>query len=177
MNLEQSNISYVIISSDKLNDMTSILYAKEYNIIPIKGYYKDRFEESIITYGPDNDSIRKDTLFILNHFDHDSAIIKYVGESSARRIFKDGSERVLGIIMYNTDSENVSYIYEGVSFSFVEKSRYWSPNKKEDFKVGMIVEYMNNNRWLEKRVENPDSEYEKLYKLLIKHNRVRVPVV
>lgn len=176
MNLEQPNVSYAIISSDKLNDMTSILYANDYKVIPIKGYYRGQFEESVITYGTDNDSIRKDILFLLNHFDQECAIIKYIGESNAKKIFKDGSEKPLGIIMYNTDAENRSYLYDGVSFSFVEKARYWSPNKKEDFKIGMIVEYMNNNKWFEKKVENPDSEYEKLYKLLIKHNKIRVSV-
>ena len=38
----------------------------------------------------------------------------------------------------------------------------------------MIVEYFTNNKWYEKKVENPNSEYEDLYKLLIKYDKVRV---
>jgi hypothetical protein len=38
----------------------------------------------------------------------------------------------------------------------------------------MLVEYLNNNKWCEKLVENPNEEYEKLYKLLIKYDKVRV---
>jgi hypothetical protein len=43
-----------------------------------------------------------------------------------------------------------------------------------DLKVGMVVEYMNNNKWHEKMVQNPQDEWEKLYKLLIKYDKLRV---
>ena len=76
--------------------------------------------------------------------------------------------------MYNTDSENKSYLHNGVSFSFVEAKRYWIPKTMDDLKVGMIVEYMNNNKWYERKVQNPKEEWEKLYKLLIKYDKLRV---
>ncbi len=178
MFLQQPNASYVILSSSKLDDMVSILYAKEYQIIPIKGFYRGQYEDSVIAYGPvDNDNLRKDTLFLLNHFHQDCAIIKYMGDSGAKKLFKDGSEKPLGIVMFNTDSENMSYLYNGTSFSFVETKRYWKPTKKEDFRVGMLVEYFSNNKWYEKKVENPNNEYEDLYKLLIKYDKIRVPSV
>lgn len=175
--LSQPNTSYMILSSKNLDDIISILYAKEYQIIPIKEYYKGVFEDSIITFGRvDNDNLRSDAIFLLNHFHEDSAIIKYQGESSVKRVFKDGSEIPLDINMYNTDEENKSYILEGVSFSFIEMMRYWKPTKKEDFKVGMLVEYCNNNKWYQKKVSDPQEEYEKLYKLLIKYDKIRVAV-
>jgi hypothetical protein len=175
MNLQEQNMSYVILSSDKLDDMISILYAKEYQIIPIKGYYRGQYEDSVIAFGRvDNDNLRKDVLFLINHFHQECAIIKYLGETSVKKIFKDGSEKPLGIVMYNTDAENISYLYNGVSFSFVEQVRYWKPTKKEDFRVGMLVEYFNKDKWYERLVEDPSQEYEKLYKLLIKYNKVRV---
>jgi hypothetical protein len=43
--------------------------------------------------------------------------------------------------MYNPDSE-LSYIYKGLSFSFIESKRYWIPNNKEDFQFGMVVEFL-----------------------------------
>jgi hypothetical protein len=175
MNLQEQNMSYVILSSDKLDDMISILYAKEYQIIPIKGYYRGQYEDSVIAFGRvDNDNLRKDVLFLINHFHQECAIIKYLGETSVKKIFKDGSENPLGIVMYNTDAENISYLYNGVSFSFVEQVRYWKPTKKEDFRVGMLVEYFNKDKWYERLVEDPSQEYEKIYKLLIKYNKVRV---
>lgn len=175
LGLEQSNTSYIILSSEKLEDMISILYAKEYQVIPIKGYYRGQYEESVIAFGRvDNDNLRKDVLFILNQFHDDSAIIKYMDESVAKKIFRDGSEKPLEISMYNTDPENISYLYNGISFSFTESVRYWKPSKIGDFKIGMIVEYFNNNKWFEREVVNPSDEYEKLYKLLIKYDKVRV---
>lgn len=173
--LEQPNTSYIILSSDKLEDMVSILYAKEYQVIPMKGYYQGQYEDSVMAFGRvDNDELRKDVLFLLNHFNQDCAIVKYMDETNVKKVFRDGSEKPLGLVMYNTDSDNRSYLYNGFSFSFVEKVRYWKPTKKEDFKVGMLVEYMNNNKWYEKKVENPSEEYERLYKLLIKYDKVRV---
>jgi hypothetical protein len=175
LGIDQPNSSYVIISSDKLDDITSILYAKEYQIINLKGFYRGQYEDSIIAFGRvDNDNLRSDVIFILNHFQQECAIIKYLGEPGAKKIFQDGSEKPLGIVMYNTDSENMSYLYNGSSFSFVESVRYWKPKIKDDFKVGMLVEYFNKNKWYERVVENPTDEYEKLYKLLIKYDKVRV---
>ena len=46
--LEQPNTSYIILSSDKLEDMVSILYAKEYQVIPMKGYYQGQYEDSVM---------------------------------------------------------------------------------------------------------------------------------
>ena len=46
--------------------------------------------------------------------------------------------------------------------------------KKEDFKVGMIVEYFNNNQWNEKLVENPNEEWNNMYKLMLKYNKLRI---
>lgn len=175
MNLNDEKLIYIIISSDKIDDICSVLWAKEYTIIPIKGYYKGQYENSVLAYSNiDNDELRKDTIFLLNHFHQDCAIIKYQGETGAKKIFPDGSEKPLGIVMYNTDSENKSYIYNGISFSFVEQSRYWKPTKKEDFKIGMIVEYFNNNKWYQQEVKNPNTEFEDLYRLLIKYDKIRV---
>jgi len=174
IDLSNPKISYMVLSSEKLDDMVSILYAKEYRIIPIKGYYQGQYEDSVLAYGPDNDELRKDLIFLLNHFNQDCGIIKYLGETNAKKIFSDGSEKPMGIVLYNTDAENKSYIHDGLSFSFVEQVRYWKPTKKEDFKIGMIVEYLNKDKWFKKRVEDPNSEYEKMYKLFIKYDKIRV---
>lgn len=176
MNLSDNRISYLIMSSNKLDDMMSILWAKEFQIIPIKGYYKGNYEESIIAYNDniDNDELRKEIIFLLNHFKEECAIVKYKGEAGAKKLFFDGSEKPLGIVMYNTDDDNMSYLHNGLSFSFVEQTRYWKPKSKEDLKVGMIVEYQNKNKWLQHEIKNPPQEYERLFKLLIKYDKVRV---
>ena len=83
--LENKNSSYLIISSKRLNEIISILYAKEYKIIPINEYFNGNFEESIIAWGVDNESLRRDSIFILNQLHEDSAIIKYSGEDGAKK--------------------------------------------------------------------------------------------
>lgn len=175
MNLQNPNISYLILPHGNIDDMTSVLYAKEYQILPLQAYFKESFNDSAMGYSDvDNNTLRKDTLFLLNHFHQESAIIKYKGETAPKKIFRDGSERILEINMYNTDSKLVSYLYRGLSFSFAEGKRYWTPKSKEDFKSGMIVEYFNNNQWVEKVVENTNSEWDNLYKLLVKYDKIRV---
>ena len=158
--------------------MLSILYAKNYQVLPIQGYYNDKFENSAMAFSTgDNDELRKDLIFLLNQFHQDCGIIKYFGETGAKKVFKDGSEKPLGIVLYNTDSDNISYLYNGLSFSFVEQTRYWKPTKKEDFKIGMIVEYLNNKNWIKKEVKNPDDEFKNLYQLMIKYDKIRVASV
>lgn len=175
IDLSNPKLSFILLSSDKLDDMISILYAKDYQIIPIKGYYQGQYEDSALAFSDiDNDELRKDLVFLLNHFHQDCGIIKYIGETNAKKVFRDGSEKPLGITLYNTDSENISYLYNGLSFSFVEQVRYWKPTKIEDFRVGMIVEYLNNNKWYQRKVENPIQEWEDMYKLLSKYDKLRV---
>jgi hypothetical protein len=172
--LESSQSSYIILSAGRINEMTTVLYAKEYQILPIQGYFNGVFEDSVIAWGPDNESLRRDSIFLLDHFHQECAIIKYNGEQTIKKVFFNGSEQPLNLIMYNTDSENRSYLHNGVSFSFVEAKRYWKPKSAEDLKIGMVVEYMNNNKWFEKKIQNPKDEWDKMYKLLLKYDRLRV---
>jgi hypothetical protein len=177
LGLEQPNTSYMLISSsENMEQITSVLYAKNYQILPIKGYFEGKFEDSIMAFGrTDNEELRNDTLFLLGHFNEKNAILKYLGESEAKKLFFNGSEEPLEIVMYNTNESNKSYIHSGISFSFVEKTRYWKPKSEQDLKIGMIVEYQNNNKWYERIVRNPKEEWEKLYKLLTKYDKVRIP--
>ena len=175
MDLTNKNLSFILLSSDKIESMLSILYAKDYQILPIKGFYRGQYENSALAFSDvDNDDLRKELIFLLNHFNQECGIIKYKGESNAKKLFSDGSEKPMGIVLYNTDSDNISYLHNGVSFSFVEQVRYWKPNKLEDFKVGMIVEYLNNNKWFEKKIENPVDEWNRMFKLLSKYDKLRV---
>lgn len=175
IDLSNPKLSFMLLSSNNLDDMISILYAKDYQIIPIKGYYQGQYEDSALAYSNiDNDELRKDLIFLLNHFHQDCGIIKYLGETNVKKVFRDGSEKPLGITLYNTDSENISYLYNGLSFSFVEQVRYWKPTKPEDFKVGMTVEYLNNNKWYQKKVENPKQEWIDMYQLLSKYDKLRI---
>lgn len=175
VNLKDTNISY-IISSDINSSLSSYLYSRDYYIFDIKEYFQGLFSNSIIALtGLSNDDLRRDAIHILDHFNQDSLILKYKEESTAKKIFSDGQEKPMGIVLYNTDSNYKSYIYEGVSFSFVDEQIYYFPSKKEDFKSGMIVEYFSNNKWNQKVVKNPESEYKDIYELMIRYKKVRIP--
>lgn len=173
--LEQPNASYLIVSADNMDALTSILWSKEYNILPIQGYYEGSFEDSVLAYkSVDNDELRRDAIKILDLHGQESAIIKYLGETEPRKIFYNGEERPMGVVMYNTDAKNKSYLHNGVSFSFVEKTMYWFPKSKSDLAQGMVVEFLNNNKWLEKRIHDLDEEWDKMLSLLVKYEKLRV---
>ena len=90
------------------------------------------------------------------------------------KILSNGYEKPMSVALYNSDSNNKTYLYNGVSFSFIEEKRYYSPKQKSDLKNGMIVEYFNNSKWNTKQILNVDKEYEELYRLLIKYNKLRI---
>ena len=78
---EQPNTSYVIMSGYNMDALTSVLWSKEYNIIPVKGYYEGSFEDSVMAFKQvDNDDLRRDVIMLLDHYNQKSAIIKYFGE-------------------------------------------------------------------------------------------------
>jgi hypothetical protein len=185
-NLSDPNISYLLISPEKSDNLPSdnnlncericsILYSKDYTIIPVTGYYEGKYEKSFIAVcASDNDNLRFDSIYLMDKYNQDSVIVKYKGENLATKILMDGSEKPMSVAIYDSDLKNKTYLYNGVSFSFVEKKRYFFPKKKEDLKSGMIVEYFNNNKWNQKQIFNIDTEYEKMFKLLIKYEKVRV---
>ncbi len=167
----------MILSSGDIDGIMSVLWAKNFHITPMQSYYKGVYEKAIITHSNiDNDELKSEAIFILKHFDHDYAIVKYTGTNKVSKLFSDGSQKQLNAVLYNTNESNKSYILGGLSFSFIEEKRYWFPKTKDDFTTGMIVEYLNKDKWLKHKVNEPYTEYEKLFKLLIKYNKIRVAV-
>lgn len=186
-NLLDKNISYMIVSPEKSDNETwlnnvnceklcTILYAKDYTIFPITGFFEGKYEKSFlaISSSNNNDELRLDAIFVMDEFRQDSVIVKYKFEETASKIFHDGSEKTLSLLVYDSNLQNKSYLYNGISFSFVENKRYYFPKKKEDLKNGMMVEYFNNNKWYQRQVSNIDLEFDKMYKLLIKYEKVRI---
>jgi hypothetical protein len=185
-NLSDPNIGYLIISpqsestpvsevkflSDKL---ANILYAKDYTLIPVTGYYNQQYEKSYVAItSDDNDRLRSDAIYLMDEFSQSSVIVKYINETGAKKILSNGSEVPLGIAIYDSEMKNKTYIYNGVSFSFIEQKRYYFPKEKKDLKSGMVVEYFNNNKWTARQVVNVDDEYDKMYRLLMKYEKLRI---
>lgn len=175
MNLKSKDIGYII--SNDTNGLLSYLYSRGYKIVEIKEYYRNNFKNSIMAWSMDpNQPIEKECFDIMNHFNEDNIIMKEIGTSIPKKLNINGSERELDVIMYNTDQEKKSYIYEGISFSFVEEKMYKFPKNKEEFKDGMVVECYSNNGWIEKIVNNADQEFNIIYKTLSKYNKVRIVI-
>lgn len=173
--LKDPKVSYLLSSSERMDNLISYLYSRDYRLLDIKGYYDNVFDDCVFAFSNlTNDELRTDALRILEGSHQESLIIKYRDDINAKRIFKDGQEIPLSVILYNTDSNNKSYIHDGVSFSFVEGKNYSFPKGRKDFKNGMIVELFSNKKWVEKKVIDVDSEYEKMYNLLIKYNKIRI---
>lgn len=176
--LEQPNTSYLIISAPNIDALSSILWSKEYQILPMQGYYEGEFEDSLMAYKHvENDELRRDALLLLDQYGQESAIVKYLGDTEPRKIFYNGDERPLGLVMFNTDARNKSYLHNGISFSFVEKARYRVPRSKGELRPGMVVEYMSNNKWHQKRIHDLDQEWERMYSLLAKYEKLRIEMV
>lgn len=184
-NLSDKNSSYIIVSPEKLENqklenqqlcdkLCNILYSKDYTILSLSTYYEGKYEKSFMATNIDNNNIiRNDCLFLIDQFDQKSIIVKYKGEDSPKKIFNDGSESLLSLSIYESNTDNKVYLYNGISFAFLDQKRYRFLTDKNQLKDGMIVEFFNNNKWIEKKVEDVEVEYEKMYKLLIKYNKLR----
>ena len=133
-NLTDRNLSYIIISPEKKDNpsninnlncekLCTILWSKDYTLIPVTGLYEGRYEKSFIAFisCESNDELRKDALFLIDQFEQNSVIVKYKGDIFATKINEDGSEKPLSYILYDSNEQNKTYLYNGISFYFVEQ--------------------------------------------------------
>ena len=129
INLTDTNISYIIftpnpskIGNDPLVDRyTSITHSKGYTDFDIVAVNDMIYSTSFISIHEynDNDKLRQDAIYILDNFDSNNIIVKYHGSYEPILIENNGSERLLSVVLYGKDLENMTtYISEGVSFSF-----------------------------------------------------------
>jgi len=177
LDLNTQSLSYILVKSENINGLTSYLYSRAYYLLEIKSYFDSKFKDSIIAFTTlSPDEVRKDSLHLMDISNENSVIVKYKNDETICKIFNNGMESPLRLLMYNTDSVNETYIHEGISFSFIEQKRYVFPKRKEDFKSGMIIECFYNDDWRERKVYNPDLEFDKMYNLLMKYNKVRIPI-
>lgn len=186
LNLLDKNIAYLLISPEKTINtqlenhvncerVCSILYSKGFTIIPVQGFYNNRYEKSFLAFtDDDNDDLRFESIYLMDMFEQDSIIVKYRGDNFASKVYSDGSEKNLSLVVYDSEMKDRTYLYNGLSFTFVENKKYYFPSRKEDLKNGMIIEYFNNKKWNQKKIHNIDVEYEKMFKLLMKYEKLRV---
>jgi hypothetical protein len=183
MKLDDPYINYIIISAyqSKEDDLKNrmgysklqdSLIFKDFTILPMGGN-----RPSILAYKEnyDNDELRYDAIELMDEYKQEYVIVKYSGEEIAKKILYDGREDLLGVVEYKGDENNHNFFVEGKAFSFEPRKRYIKPGSLKDFEKGMIVEFKNNNgEWQEKEVRDPEVEYERMYKLLIKYDKIRI---
>lgn len=184
MKLNDPYINYIIISAyqSKENGLQNRL---EFSRLQDKLIYKDFTimemggndnQPSFLAYKDcDNNELRYDAIELMDSFKQEFVIVKYLQEIDAKKILFDGRESILGVVEYSGDTNHHNFYVEGLGFSFEPKKRYWTPKKVTDFKKGMIVEILNNNnQWVNKEIKDPEVEYERMYKVLIKYNKLRI---
>lgn len=158
--------------------LCSVLYSKDFTVVPIKEYNDGIYKPVIvgISSAEDDDEIRKDVLQTLEYLDIGSAYIKYLGEESVFQIQKNGSETPITMGIYESYDNSKIYIYDGIYFSFKKNVRYFYPKNKEQLKSVGVIEFYNNEKWNQKEIINLDEEFPKMYELLIKYNKLRIPI-
>ena len=182
MKLDDPYINFIIVSSyrsdksdldnrisfQKLNDS---LLLRDYIVIEISGD-----KPACLAYKEcDNNELRYDAIEIMDLYKQEYVIVKYKGEEESRKVTFEGKETLLGVVGYQGDESKHNFYVEGLAFSFEERKRYWIPKNQSQIKNGMIVELLDNNGdWIEKEVVDSDLEYHRLYRLMIKYNKMRI---
>lgn len=176
LNLNNLNVSYFIISSKQIDATKTLLWAKEWDILPLKGLYENITEDSLLASKSDidNSELKKEAIFILNMFKEDCCIIKYKNKKTSNKLYNNGTETELSEAFFNIESTNKSYLYNGSFFSFNEVKSYKIIESKKELKNGMIIEYFNNKNWTNTSIFDIDNEWESFYKLLAKYKKVRI---
>jgi hypothetical protein len=160
--------------SQKLNN---ILYAKGYTIFPLIQHKDGVYLKSFIaSTNEGNSTLKKDSIFFMNEFGKKSVILKYSGQEQIKQVYNNGKEKNLSLNIYDSNLENTHYLYNGISFSFTEQKNYQMITSKDELKKNMVVEYFNNDEWVECTIEDVDREWDRMYRLLIKYNKLRVCV-
>jgi len=173
LDLKNPNISYLLVPNQ--NGISSYLFSRDYYLVDIKEYFNNKFDDFIIAFtGISDYELKEDSIHIIENFNQEFVIAKFKLENSIVK-FENRQEILLDVILYNTDFNKKSYIHEGMSFSFIPKQSYIQPKNKNDFKAGMIIEYLSsNNQWIKRSVVDPIIEFDKMYALLIKYNKIRI---
>ena len=186
INLNDSNLSYIIATpeidglsekenSHRNNMFLNLLYSMNYTIVPIWGLQNAVYEKYYIAFTPENNQVlEKEANLLINQFRFNEIILKYKGDKILTRMLWNGEKFPMEVKYYDNSMDKRVFIHEGITFTLTEQKRYYFPKKKEHLKEGMVVEYFNNNMWSQRIITDLDSEYEKMYKLLMKYEKIRV---
>ena len=170
------NSSYFILPGDRWSQTISYLYSKEYTLLEVLSIDNNgNRNKSIFSYNNSSDiEMKKDVVFLLEHFNLEHAFIKYNNQpDNIYKIYKDGNQVKVELKLYEQSSYSDTYVLGELTFSFTSSDIYIPITEKKQLVKGMEIEYFNNNKWNKKIVENIDLEWSKLYSLLSKYDKLR----
>lgn len=185
IDLTGENSSYMIVSTSPFPPGSGIwereasmlqdaLYARDYTLISMTGYCGGMFDKSYLAINKhDNDSLRMDAVAMAREGHGDGVVVKYRGESQPVIVRHDGSESPMSFQKYTIEEGTRSYMTEGSCFSLKSEPRYRTVESRSEIRKGMTLEYQSANGWVSRVVEDPDLEYEDLYRLLMKYGKLR----
>jgi hypothetical protein len=185
LELTDESVSYFIVSPARgIADPTmaiveasraqSLLYSRDYSLISLTGYSGGVYDRSYLAYGAsDNESLREDAMMYIREMAQREVLVKYSGSRTLTILSVDGSEYPVSIRQYDGGDDR-AFIHEGQCFSVRREKRYRTVESRSEIRRGMTLEYFNNDRWNEVVVSDPDTEFERMYRLLIKYSKLRV---
>ncbi len=179
IDLLENNISYILIECNQLylDKLSNVLYSNDYTLLNLTSYSNNQYRKNILAItSDDNNTIRKNTINIIQEFNLEGIYVKYNDQKVLTFIDTLGKEYINDIKFYDNDINKKQYIFEGVSFTINKIDRYYFPKTKNDLKNGLVVEIYNNNNWIERDIYNIDIEYDRMYKLLMKYEKVRIKI-
>lgn len=168
--------SLLVYSSELDIDVLSYLYGKGYSVDEIVVYVAPNtlFKAFICTseYINDDDEVRRSAIELQNDNIISECLINY-NNYGVVRLRKDGYEEQTICKVYETDTTYPIYIKDNISYSYPTSDRYIPITNKDQLRIGMLVELYSNGEWLEKFVDNLTVDYDNIYSLFIKHNKIR----
>jgi hypothetical protein len=174
LDLENKNFSWILAPITNIG-LESYLYSMGYHIINIKNFFNGEFKDAMVAFiGDDSDKLRSDSLHLIKHFSVEYLYIKYFGDTDCFKLLPSGEEYPYKWEKWNTDPYKITFIHSGLSFSFSEQKRWYKPKEIGDFKIGMTVECFSDGKWIRMMVKNPQSEWNDIYKLMIKWDKIRI---
>lgn len=164
---------YILIVPKNEEAVCSYLWSVDYDIDYMK---TDKGDTVLIADLPyvESKRLKYDISNLYNLSIIERAYIKYDNSGYIHEVFSGGEEESFKITYFPTNENTEFFIYKNYSFSINNFKKYWKPSEEKDFKEGMVVELLNNNNWITMKVENPQKEFNDIYKLFIKYDKIRV---
>jgi hypothetical protein len=184
--LNSPDIQFLILIPDSsetklefvMNECQNILYSREYSISKIKHYDGSDWLECNLAIKDDDINIENDVQFLFEMTKLNQIIIKHKANKNLIQYNRFGKKRELSIQPYelNTCNQSDIWFYDSKFYCLKNEKSYLILESREQIKLGMVIELLNDNEWIPILVRNIDEQYENTFKLFIKHKKARIEI-